>query len=196
MPRRYRRLLMGLLLALLAELVGGHAMAAETRPDSEQKRIDEQWHAEQAACRGRFDVNACLAEARLRHRKAVAELKATRQADDARQRSQRAAARQAAIDRRQEEVQARTAAASSAAASSGKGARTAAAPSARAASRPASPAASDGAQARAAERAAAAQRVQATIRADQARIQARVAQRAAKGASAAPLPPPGSAASR
>lgn len=173
--------------------VFGLAAAAQPADDgvlrqqlaAQRQEIDARFQREQAECRQRFAVNACLDQARAHQRKSLSDHRAREHALDERQREKRASGRQQAIERRQQAVLERSAA-----------------PEPRASAAQAEPAtprplrgrdrasAAAEAQAKAAERAAAARKLQAAIQADQERIKARQAHRAAQGRKAEPLPPP------
>lgn len=186
---------------LLLVLVAGGAPAQDDAADprrhiaAERKAADARYESEAAACRQGFAVNACLDDARRRHRQAVAALQARQRTFEEARRRQRADERQAEVARKQAEVARRAAAPASAPAPKAGAAAAASAPRPRAAAsaRDASP----DAAAKAAARAQAARKLQAEIKADQARIQARTAKRAAQGKQPSPLPPaPGASAAR
>ena len=174
---------------IFVALMGGGAALADDAAlqrqlAAERQAVDARFEREQSDCRQRFALNACIDEARARQRQALSSLRLQQREIDERRRTQRAADRQQAIERRQSAVDGRPAPASAPAARAPRAA--ASRPQAtrdRAADRAA-------AQAKAAERAAAARKLQAEIQADQARILERQTRRAAKGKAAVPLPAP------
>ena len=176
-------------------LVCGLAAADETgarqQLAAEGRALDARYEREQADCRQRFALNACLDEARVRHRRDQAELKARQRALDEGLRQQRAAERQADIDRRQQAMQSRLAGPEATAPGRSTPSRPPAAERRDSEARRNQAAAA--ARAKAAERAEAARQLQATIQADQARIRERQAKRESQGRKAQPLPSPASA---
>ncbi len=181
-------LLPRLLLALVA--TGANALAddASLRQQiaAERAAIDTRFERDQAECGQRFALNACLDDARLRRRQAMATLQARQLEIDTRQRVQRAAERQRELERKSQQLNARQAATATAPqpeqASAGQGPSTAQAPAIHQRSQAVA------ARAKASERATAARKLQADIKADQARIAARIAKRSAQGQVPAPLP--------
>lgn len=186
--------------ALCAGLLGAVVAAADTAGlellPAQRQAIADRFEREQATCRQRFAVNACLDAAQARHRQALKDVQARQEAANLQQRKGRAAARQAEIDRKDKLLADRPPAPPDARRVDLRRVDAAALPGQASVVRPTpaplSNAGADRAAARvkAAERAEAAKRMQAEIRADQARIQERLARRAAQGKKSAPLPEP------
>jgi hypothetical protein len=167
------------------------APSADTRQQlaAEGQALQARHEREQVECRQRFATNACLEDARNRHRRAEADLKARQRSLDDNQRQQRALDRQADIARRQQAVQSRLASPEAASQPRATEARTPPAERRDSEARRSQAAA----RAKAAERAEASRTLQATIQADQARIRERQARQASQGRKAQPLPLPASA---
>jgi colicin import membrane protein len=176
---------------LACGLAAADETGARQQLAAEGRALDARYEREQADCRQRFALNACLDEARAKHRRDQAALKARQRALDESLRQQRAAERQSDIDRRQQAVQSRLAAPEATAPSRSTPARTAPAVPRDSEVRRSQAAAA--ARAKAEERAEAARRLQASIQADQARIRERQAKREAQGRKAQALPTPASA---
>ena len=182
--------------ALLAGPARADLAAERQQLATEMRALDARFERERTECGQRFALNACIDQARNRHRQAQTALKARQRELDEQQRAQKALDRRTAIDRRQQTLPAQQSLqpdASQPAAAASPSTPAAISPAAAAARREARErraAEAAAAHAKAAERAAAARKLQASIQADQERIKARQAQREAKGKKVLPLPPP------
>jgi len=170
--------------ALLAALPAwADASAERQRIDRERQAIEARFAAEEAACRERFVVTACVDEVKVRKRQALGGLRSQELMLDDADRKARAAARLQAIEAKRLEAQSRPPAPPQPAPVLRHPLPGASAPP-RAAHAPRE---TEEAQA-AARRAAAAERRREEAEADRAKIAAREAERQAKGKKAAPLP--------
>jgi hypothetical protein len=162
--------------------------AERARIDAERRAIEGRFAAEEAACRERFVVTACVEDTRVRRRQALAGPRHQELLLDDAARKRRAQARL-------EAVEARRAAAAALPPSTPlpDAVRRNAAPPAPAAARAPRPVNEAAEAAAAARRASAAAKRREELAIDQARIESRQAQREAAGKKAAPLPLPASA---
>lgn len=176
--------------------------------DTQKSALKERLVGEERACSTRFLATACVADARARHREALAPWRERElQIDDA-SRKQRAAERSTALADRQQAIAAKATAAPAAASAPGARQRPASRSAPRAATassaaeraggtegQPSRPAQSAAAarETKAAERAQAARKRQSEAEAAQARIARREEQARAQGQRRAPLPSPDAA---
>ena len=172
---------------LLAAASAGAAPAEATLPapiNTEKRAIEARFHQAEQACRERFQVTACVDEAKAQRRSALAVLRAQQSRMDDDRRRRRAAERLQSIEDKRGEAEARVPASA------------ASAPAPRASSPPAPVVkhnrvgSADGGAPAAAHRA-----TEAGIRRQQAEHErARIAQHVAQAKNVAPLPAPGASA--